>query len=313
MPITKIWENALPASFEVDGFDPVIFPVWQNLEGTEGLRAVKREVPWVDGVQIDETGLTGGAWSVIAPFANAFQNEDGMGEEPALYPTRLEMLLVLFRTKKTGTLHLPWQRNIRCKATSWRRGASSDMLDGEVLNVAFDTDNENKLDQAKAQGLAASSARQLVIQAQFDAERNGAWNGSWEELTRFTSQLEALMNAPSEYRQDVAQRAGRVADCCDRLLSTFSSSDPGRDAFLKPAAAPAVRALVALREVAEGAEAEARQGRPQIVTRTVQRATTIWEFAIAAGTDPYELLQLNPQIMDPNNIPPGTQIKTERA
>jgi prophage DNA circulation protein len=313
MAASKIWQNSKPASFEVEGYDPVVFPVWQQTSGDTGLRAVCRPIPWVHGEEIDNTGLNAITWNLSAPFALVLQGEDGIGDEPPLYPTRLEKLIELFETCKTGTLHLPWKRNIRCKALTWRRVANADMIDAEVLEITFKTDNENLLDQQKAQSIPASTVRQLAIQAQFEAERVGAWDGSWEDLTRLTAQLEAIMLAPSEYRQDVASKAQRVSSCCDRLLSAHSKSEAGRNAFVDPASAPAVRLLILIRGQADSAEAEARTGTVQgVVTKTIERATSIWEYAIAVGMDPYEMLTLNPQIEDPNYIPAGTQIKTAR-
>lgn len=313
MAASKIWENAKPASFEVDGYDPVVFPVWKQVSGDAGLREVSRSVPWVDGEEVDETGLRAGTWSVTAPFLMVLSSEDGIGDDPPLYPTRMEKLIELFELKKTGTLNLPWRRNIRCKALTWRRVASDDTLDAEILDITFKCDNENLLDQQRAQSIPASTVRQLAIQAQFEAERAGAWDGSWEDLTRLTAQLEAFMMAPSEYRQDIASKAQRVSSCCDRLLAAHSKSEAGRNEFLDPASAPAVRLLMLIRGQADSAEAEARSGTVRgVVTKTITRATSIWEYAIAAGMDPYEMLKLNPQIEDPNYIPAGTQLKTAR-
>jgi post-segregation antitoxin (ccd killing protein) len=314
MANAKIWQNSKPASFEIEGFERVVFPVWRQVEGDGGIREVSRSVPWIDGEEIDETGLRANTWNVTAPFYLPLQAEDGIGEDPPLYPTRMEKLIELFEAKKTGTLHLPWKRNIRCKAITWRRVASDSEIDGEVLTITFKCDNENLLDQQKAQSIPASTVRQLAIQAQFEAERTGAWNGSWEDLTRLTSRLEAIMAAPSEYRQDVASKAQRVSSCCDRLLAAHQKSEAGQNQFLDPVAAPAVRLLMLIRGQADSAEGEARTGTIQgVVTKTTERVTSIWEFAIAAGMDPYEMLTLNPQIEDPNYIPAGTQIKTARV
>lgn len=309
----QIWSLAKPASFEIDGFDPVLFPAIDNEDMEEGLRVAARQVPFIDGEELDETGLTSKTFTVTAIFSMEI-TEPGLGDDPPLYPTRIEKLLDLFRQKKTGTLHLPWCRNIRCKAVSWRRTEKTpEMKDTAILAITFKTDNENKLDQQKTQALPASTVVQLAIKAEFEAEKAGAWDGSWEDLTRFTAQLEAVMNAPGEYRQDVASKAKRVSSCCDRILKTHSKSDVGRSGLLDPAATPAIRLLNLIKFQADSAEAEARAGDYQVLTRTAERATSIWEFAISAGADPYVVIQLNPQIEDLSYVPAGTQITMPRS
>jgi hypothetical protein len=89
-------------------------PVWEQCEVEHGIRAVQREVPWVNGEAIDDTGTTGERFRVNAVFHNSVQQEDPIyGLDVPLYPNRLEELCALFRRRKIGTLNFLTRRNVR--------------------------------------------------------------------------------------------------------------------------------------------------------------------------------------------------------
>lgn len=306
-----IWEKVDPASFEIEGVGKVIFAVFKELSTDGGIREVPRAVPFVDREQLDETGLQSERFNVEALFHNDLnQFEDRYGADPPSYPDRLEALIELFNTRKTGTLNLLMQRNIRCKAISWKRSANSDALDCETLSVTFKFDNEARLDSPHADGAGVHvSLNNAVQQAVFDAQRAGVWDGSWEDLTQLASQLQTAMQAPGVFLGDIAQKATRLAGCCDRILAGFQSLEDGRDIFLDPTGARAFESVFQLGIMAYRAESEARSSGPKIITKRYSKTTSLFEISVAEKVDIVTLLDLNPQIEDPSNIPPNTDVR----
>ncbi len=307
----SIWEKVDPASFEIDGEGKVIFAVFGELTNEGGLRVVHRDIPFVDGEQLDETGLESDTFQIETFFHNDLNdNEDGYGREPISYPDRLEALIDLFRTKKTGTLHLLMQRNIRCKAIRWARVSKGEALDSEVLRVTFKFDNEARLDSPRAEKAGVHvSLNGAVQQAVFDAQRAGAWGGAWEDITELASQLSTAMQAPATFLGDVAQKAARLSAACDQLLVGFQSLEDGRDIFLDPTGQRAFEAVFNLGIMANRAESEARSSGPRIITKRYPCPTSLFEIAVAEKVDIVTLLDLNPQIEDPSYIPAGTPVK----
>jgi hypothetical protein len=307
-----VWGKTSPASFEVPGFDQCIFPVAGEWSCDGSIREVSRSVPWVNGEQLDETGCAADVHQVVAVFFNDLMDEEGIGTTPQLYPDRLELLIRIFKSRQTGTLNLPLMRNIRAKATRWRRIATDDKREYEILQITFKEDNEAKLDAPKAAGVTAHVSLSLQMQdAQFEAERAGLGGAQWEDLTLLASQLEAALNAPAEMRENVSQKAHRIVSACDTVLTAVDRNEQ-EVGFRDPATAVAYRALWAFRNLVAASEEQAREGRPDIVVLTTKLATNIWEFAISLGKDPQELIDLNPQIEDLNDIDPGTPVNAPK-
>jgi hypothetical protein len=305
------WDGLLPASFAVAGFPTVVFPVWQQIEAVQSLREVAREVPWIDGELIDDTGTTAEVWTTSIPFYNDIQlNEEGLGLTPALYPDRLELLWKICKAKKTGTLNLPFRRNIRAKACQWRRIAVDDRRGGEVLQIRWKEDNEARLDGPSSDGMAVqANLRHEVTEAVFEAERAGLMaDGGFEGISRLASQVEAALNQPSEAMQDLKQKAKRLTSACDSIINSFSSRTPGRNAFRDPDGERAHRRLFRVRMLAARAESEARAAGKRIQTRRFAASMSLLQIAVLVGQDFAELLTLNPQIEDPNWIQRGTPV-----
>lgn len=311
----QVWNTCEPASFEVPGLPRCIFPVWGRLEADQSVRVAARSIPWVDGEELDETGLGARTWTCEAAFINDISKfENGIGDNPPLYPDRLELLERIFQSKKTGTLHLLWKRNIRAKLVQFRRIGDDSRRDCEVVALTFKEDNEAKLDAQTATGVAVQvNTRLQVAKATFDAERSGMWDGSWENITLLASQLEAALNAPGDFLEDIGQKAHRVQAAIDRIFAAFQTNTEGRDGMRDPEGAAAWRQLFLLRMLAEDAEAQARAGRPTVIVVRVPRDTSIWAFSAQNDQDPDLLLRLNPQVEDPNWIPAGTQLNLVRA
>jgi hypothetical protein len=309
------WEQCEPASFAFDGGEPFVFPTFEDYEIAHGLRAVCREIPWVDGEQIDATGTTGERFALNCPFFNEIQLEDPVyGTSVPLYPDRLEQLCALFRQGKTGMLHFQTRRNVRCKAVRWVRRGRTDMQDGETLAVEFAVDNEAKLDGPTTETVSVKvNLTRKIEEAEFEAERTGGWDGSWEDITAFAAQLDAAMSAPSEFRDDIRQKAHRLGAACDRVLESHSRNVEGRDEFTDCASYPARRGLEEVRDMAYRAEGETVQGRPRIIMRRYQHDLSMWEIADLEGLDAGRLLYINTAIEDPAWIPAGTPILLEVA
>lgn len=318
MPVDQVWSQFPVPSFEVDG-EIVLLPLTREYEYEEGLRVAARAVPFVDGEQLDETGLDGEAITLHLQFFNELLEEGfgdgGLAQEGGelLYPDRLERLIRMFRKKKTGTLHVMNRRNVRCKATRWRRSGKIDERDGEWLVVTFRVDNEAKLDGPSSDTVAVKANLQHTVEeAVFEAERAGAGGGfEWANLRTFAAQLDAAMSAPSEFLGDLRQKAHVLGVACDRVLESYQRNIAGRDTFLDPAAEPAVRALEALRDMAYRAESEVRERRPPVKTKRFERDYTMWEIAELEGQDAGRILYLNGQIEDPNWVRAGTPVLLE--
>lgn len=309
---SSIWSRLKPSSFEVQGRPRVVVPVWNRIEGSHGIRAVSRAIPWVNGEQLDETGTTAKEWSTEHPFINDLhQGEPALGDTPILYPDRMELFEAILELRKTGTLHLPWRRNIRCKAISWRRTATVEQQDCETLVVQWKEDNENKLENPSVGAGVRANIKYVVEQARFEAERAGIWDGSWEDITLLASQLEAAVAAPGLFLEDIGQKANRVVRACDSIIESHSKATDGRNVLLDPAGFLVFRALTNLRNLASTAESEARGTRRTVVTKAAPFDGSIWQFAMLPdwNAEPEQLLRDNPQIEDPNWILKGTGLK----
>jgi hypothetical protein len=320
MAVDHMWSQFAVASFEVDG-EIALLPLAREYEYDEGLRVAGRAVPFVDGEQLDETGLDGEAITLNLQFFNdvdAFVRLGGDSEldregMEILYPARLERLIGMFRRKKTGTLHVMNRRNIRCKATRWRRSGKVEERDGEWLVVTFKVDNEAKLEGPSSDTIAVKANLQRTIEeAVFEAERAGTGGGwDWSNLRTFAAQLDAAMSAPSEFLDDLRQKAHVLGSACDRILESYQRNVAGHDTFLDPAAEPAVRALEKVRDMAYSAEAEVRERRPPVKTKRFREDLTMWEIAEQEGQDAGRILYLNSQIEDPNWVRAGTPVLLE--
>jgi len=309
-----IWAKMKPASFEIQGLPKIIVPIYERVEASHGIRVVPRQVPWVDGEQLDETGLTAKEWSTIHPFINDLnESEPGIGATPQLYPDRLELFEKILSKRKTGTLHLPWRRNIRCKGITWRREAITDRQDCEILSVTWKEDNENKLENPSIGSGVRANLSYLVEQAYFEAQRAGIWDGSWEDLTAFASALEYAVATPDRFRDDLAQKANRVVRCCDSIMASHQKAGvEARQGLRLPGGSVTFRSLFSIREMAASAEAEARGTPNRVVTWAAPFDGSIWAIAMAPGweaQDPEKLLNLNSGIPDPNWIEKGTRLK----
>lgn len=311
----SVWEQCEVASVKPDGGEALLFPTWESYEITHGLRAACREIPWVDGEQIDSTGTTGERFTVEALFFNDIQQLDPTyGQTVPLYPDRLEQLCAIFRQGKTLTLNFMTRRNVRCKALRWVRRGRTDLQGGETLSIEFGVDNENRLDGPVTETVSVKvNLIQRIQDCEFEAERAGSWDSSWEDITKLASQLDEAMSAPSEFRADIAQKAHRVSAACQRVLDSHSRNIEGRSGLLDCATYPARKGLESIRDMADRAAGETIDGRPKTITRRYSRPMSLYEIATLEGQDPGRVLYLNDQIEDPCWVPANTPVVLEVA
>ena len=187
-----------------------------------------------------------------------------------------------------------------------------DRQDCEILSVSWKEDNENKLaNPSTSAGVRANLAYQ-VEQARFECEREGIWDGAWEDITLLASQVEAIVAAPGKFLEDVNHKAQRLVRAVDSLMHSFQRATGGRDKLLGPEGSAAYRQLFGLRELASNSETEARGLSQKVVTWRAPFDGSIWAICQAAGwqdQDPEQLLHINPTIPDPNWITRGAAIK----
>ncbi len=302
------WELLGPASFEVEGEIALKFMVIDQSIGG-GNRIPKRERVFRNGRKLDFTGTRGDDFQISAIFNNNLTEPD-IGDYPQMWPDRLDRLEAAFKTGKTGTLHLPWRRNIRCKADTWTRKATAgDERDGETLQVTFLEDNEDSVDEASTASVSVqASVLRKAEEAVFDLEKEGGWDGSFEDFTQLAADLEGVMAAPGEFLADVVHKARRVRRAADSIRQSLSSRAPGRDHMLGPEGAKAERKLVEIMDLAGLAEAEASSHLPAIVTRTFPTDRDIYSIATELKQSARDLIAINGELEDLAFIPAGTPV-----
>lgn len=302
------WTKLGPASYQIEGEIELKFAVI-DLGESGGNRLPKRERVFRNGRKLDFTGTRGDDFAVTAIFNNNVIEPD-LGDYPQMWPDRLDRLVKAFKTGKTGTLHLPWRRNIRCKPDNWARKAiASDDRDGETLSVTFLEDNEDTVDEASTASVSVqASVLRKAEEAVFDLESAGGWDGSFEDFTQLAADLEGVLNAPGEFLSDVVHKARRVRRAAESIIQSLSSRTPGRDHMLGPEGAKAERKLVEIIDLAGLAEGEASSHLPTIVTRTFPTDRDIYSIATELGQSARDLIAINGEIEDLAYIPAGTPV-----
>lgn len=302
------WSDLKPASYQIEGEIELKFMVL-TVKEEGGLRMPRRPRPYRKAEKLDCTGPKSDEWPIEAVFHNDL-TEPSLGDYPQIWPDRLERLIAAFKTGKTGWLNLPWKRNLRVKPESWSRSAAAEQhRGGELLSVKFVEDNEDNLDESAVE-LASVKATILggVEDATFDLEREGLFDGSFEDLTELAADLEGALNAPGEFLQDVEQKALRLARAAQAMKDAFSSKLPGRNGLNDPAGANAARKLDDIIDAAGRAAGEAAARRPRTVGRTFPTARDLFDIAAELGQDARELLAVNTKLEDPSFIPAGTTV-----
>lgn len=293
------WNSTSPASWVPDDGDEILFPVLSR-EKQSGNRLVKRTRPYRPGTKLDDTGEKEDTFSVVALFCNEI-DEPRLGSETDLWPDRINLLDAALRSKVTGTLHLPWERNIRCRPETWTRSADTSIRNAERMSITFVRDNEDTLNPSEITEWFGGSTSRTVEEAEFDAESLGEWDGDFSELTELAADLEGLANAPGEMLADVESKASQVQRAAESIESTLGLSDPE--------SAPVQRKLLEIRDSSARASAQSRTSRPRVVSRSFAHDTDIYTVAAETGNRVGDLIALNAKLEDPTYIPAGTIVQ----
>lgn len=308
------WDELGPISIQADGQPRPILVIGRDVSEEGGNRLAPRARPFRPGAKLDTTGPTEDTIVLQLYFHRDVVEEDVDNGMP-MWPDALEALIRdHFKSDRTLTLHLPWKRNLRVKAERWTRVANADEdRGGEKLTVTFKTDNEDELDREAVVGVSVTgNVSRVVEEAQFDAQSEGAWDGSLADLTQLSAELVGWINAPREYAADVAQAANRVTRAVERVFRALSSTTgevvPGRNKLDEPEGFPLRIRLLELLDLAAASEAEARKASRRIRLYIPQRDTDIWSVAVELGQSAEELMEIN-DFEDPAFLEAGVGIR----
>lgn len=298
-------------SFEVPGFPKILWEPMSKVTERGSIRENPRVVPFVNGEQIDESGLAADYYDVeIGFFNDVSQRIPEIGKEPKMYPDRLELMRRIVKSRKTGTLNLFGRKAIRAKAINWEIGEQIEQLDGAWVRVTFKTDNEGKLDETTVSRVAvAANLQQSANRARFFASEQGAdLVPLFDALNTATSQLETALRTPETMRSDLESKAFAVRYNVERIQAALSSNTDGRDQCNHPMGEPLAGELFNLRMLAIDAENDGRTRGVRTKAIRFDVMVSIWEIATRIGMPGDELLALNPQIGNPNAIEPRTAV-----
>lgn len=304
------WLNMPASTYQADGFAGPVFFAARSLGEKGGLRVVPRVRPWQRAAKLDETGAEPDEFTLELIFHNDVTEESWSALQLQNWPKAIEELIKQFKSGKTGTLHLPWKRNLRVKPVTWDRRASADEhRGGEILTVTFKEDNEDDLDREAFEVVSVKAAVGPAVQeAIFDAESIGAWGDPLADIQELASAVEGYLNAPGEYAQAVLTAAKRLRRAARTVMDALSTNAPGRNQLLDPTGASLRLKLLDILELSSRAEGEARSILPRTRTVTFPRVRDIWTIATELRQSARDLMGINGHIEDFAVIPAGTPV-----
>lgn len=304
------WLKLGPSSYKADG-ETELFIAWREVGESGGLRVVPRERVWQDSAKLDVTGAMPDTFQLSAVFHNDVSEPEVDTQNIQIWPDLLEALIKQFKTGKTATLNLPWKRGLRVKPMTWERRATSETdRGGEQLTVNFKADNEDNLDREAFEAVSVkATVKRAAEEAVFALEQDGMAGDFVGGILELSADLAGLMNQPAEFAQAIVTQASRLRRAALILIGTYSTPFPGQDQMNGPDGANARAKLLALLELAAGAEAEARSSLPATRTLLAERRTTIWDIATELGQRARELMSINSAIEDFSLIEKGTAVQ----
>lgn len=129
------------------------------------------------------------------------------------------------------------------------------------------------------------------------------------DLTEFVSELEGLANAPSDTVGELETKNRQVQGAAKRVVRLgMDHSVPGRGLMRTPRGNAQERKVVRSQAIAARATNDAQRGRPQIISITVRRATSLAQVAAVADQDYVDLLAIN-MTLDPLHIPARSTVR----
>lgn len=305
----EVWTDLPACSFQADGRVEVFCSVLGNTE-SGSMRIASRDRPWQSGAKLDDVGAAADSFQLRLVFHNDVTETDlAGGLQP--WPNAHDELLDQFHTGNTGTLNLPWKRGIRCKAATWSSvTAADDTRGGAIVTVTFTTDNEDSLDREALESASVTATTNGAVQAAtFDMDSLGMFDGSIEDITELAADLVGLLNAPNDELSAILHAAGRLRRAVTFLMSSFSSTVPGRNQMNDADGANARLSLLGLLDLAGRAEGEALSALPKIRVVTFPRARDIYSIATEVGQSARTLMAINDAIEDLSFIPAGTPVR----
>lgn len=310
----SVFEQYPVGSWKPDGGAAVKFAV-VDVSEDGGHRLVRRERPYRDGIRADNTGRKEKVWNVETVWENSVE-EPGIGDV-VLYPDLLERFLDAIDEGTTGDLVLPTRGKIRAKVETYRRRETHSERDGARISVTWVEDNEDSVDaQSFELPTVNASAKRVTEEAKFDAQSQGAWDGSLLELVEFARQLENLANAPGNTLRDLETQATVVAGSVNRVVRAFSQQqrrgENNRDVLRDAESSRFNAKLVQLKDLAGRARGvgKERSDRPKAVR--AERDTSLFDLAIDHGTTASKMIDFNPSL-DPFDVPAGTVVRIPPA
>lgn len=305
-----------PATWTVGG-TTIGFPVI-SIEEEGGNRIVLHERPRRNGAKLDDTGSKARAFSFEAVFDNgllalpdaelALKDVNG-GQQ--LYPDMLNAICDSFDFHETGDLFVPTRGKVRARADTYSRNENAGTRNHGRLRLRFVVDNEDSLDaMAFIPPSVSASAIEVAKAAKLEAEKTNAWDGSISDLMEMANNIEGLANAPGDFLNDLEEQAGALKAATDKVVKANSDvTTEGKDLLTDPESSTLVKHLETLKEMAGQAIEKSRRGVPGFRTLTYATRMSLFDVAAAEGVDSSLLMQINAQIEDPLDMPPGTGVR----
>jgi hypothetical protein len=307
-----------PATWTVGG-NKVGFPVLK-ISQSGGNRIIRHERPRRNGAKCDDMGSKPNVFTIEAMFDNGLLvlpdaelvlKDINGGID--LYPDVLNLLLLSFDTHETGDLYVPTVGKVRARAEDYNRNEVATVRNNGTLSLTFVVDNEDSLDATAFQPPSVSaSAIKVAEAAELEAEKTGAWDGSIADLTEVANNIEGLANAPGDFLNDVEAQSAAMKSAHDKVVKAHTDVyHEGRDLLLDPESTTLWKHLQALKEMAGQSTERSRRGKPGYVTRTYTTRMSIFDVAALERQDASILVQINPQLDDPLDIPIGTGVRIQ--
>ena len=124
------------------------------------------------------------------------------------------------------------------------------------------------------------------------------------------SQLQTLANAPAEQAKDLEAQARAVMAGGYQILQAFNQpGTAGREQFTEPESVASVARVHQIIELAARQRVAASLDRPVLRTVVFDQDQSLASIAAMLNIDYMALLNANPDFLNPDSIPQGTEVK----
>lgn len=280
-----------------------------------GNRVGEHERPHRPGARLDGMGPRADRWTIAAEVFDSDAHVAPLANK-RIYPDLASDIIAAMKREETGTLVTPTEGRRRCKAHEWQRtDGHDDARNIAVLRLVFVEDNEDDDATAAHSSLGAYATIQPVtFAAVAELEKNGATNPDVAGLSAAADQVANLLSTPEQYASEAQGIAESYMAQLDRVMDAFTT---GRDAVTGELrglltgsdGSHALALLTQARDSAAGLLGELAGNGSDVVPLRFGAWVTLVEVAGQVGQDVEALAQLNPDIVDPFYIKPGTPIR----